>query len=27
MFFGDQAAAFANIARAIRPGGQLVMLV
>jgi len=26
MFFGDQAA-FANIARAIRPGGQLVMLV
>jgi SAM-dependent methyltransferase len=27
MFFGDQAAAFANIARAIRPGGQLAMLV
>lgn len=27
MFFGDQAAAFANIARALRPGGQLALLV
>ncbi len=26
MFFGDPAAAFANIARALRPGGRLVML-
>src|SRR5438105_3983935 len=27
MFFGDAHAAFANIARAMRPGGKLVMLV
>jgi SAM-dependent methyltransferase len=27
MFFGDPGAAFANIARAIRPGGRLAMLV
>ena len=27
MFFGDPAAAFANIGRALRPGGRLVMLV
>lgn len=27
MFFGNPAAAFANIARAIRPGGRLTMLV
>ena len=27
MFFGDQVAAFANIARAIRPGGRLSVLV
>nr|WP_296064997.1 class I SAM-dependent methyltransferase [uncultured Actinoplanes sp.] len=27
MFFGDPVAAFANIARALRPGGRLVMLV
>jgi len=27
MFFGDPAAAFANIARAIRPGGRLALLV
>jgi SAM-dependent methyltransferase len=27
MFFGDLTAAFANIARALRPGGRLVMLV
>lgn len=27
MFFGDPAAAFANIARALRPGGRLVQLV
>ena len=27
MFFGDPAAAFANIARALRPGGRLTMLV
>jgi SAM-dependent methyltransferase len=27
MFFGDPAAAFGNIARAIRPGGHLTMLV
>jgi SAM-dependent methyltransferase len=27
MFFGDPAAAFANIARALRPGGTLVLLV
>jgi SAM-dependent methyltransferase len=27
MFFGDPAAAFANIARALRPGGRLAMLV
>jgi SAM-dependent methyltransferase len=27
MFFGDPLAAFANIARALRPGGHLVMLV
>ena len=26
MFFGDPAAAFANIGRALRPGGRLVML-
>lgn len=26
MFFADRAAAFANIARALRPGGRLVML-
>ena len=26
MFFGDPAAAFANIARALRPGGRLVLL-
>jgi len=26
MFFGDQRAAFANIARALRPGGRLVLL-
>jgi SAM-dependent methyltransferase len=27
MFFGDQPAAFANIARALRPGGHLALLV
>jgi SAM-dependent methyltransferase len=27
MFFGDPVAAFANIGRALRPGGRLVMLV
>ena len=27
MFFGDPVAAFANIARALRPGGRLMMLV
>jgi SAM-dependent methyltransferase len=27
MFFRDPAAAFANIARALRPGGRLVMIV
>jgi SAM-dependent methyltransferase len=27
MFFDDPAAAFANIARALRPGGRLVMMV
>lgn len=27
MFFADPAAAFANIARAVRPGGRLAMLV
>ncbi len=27
MFFGDPVAAFANLARALRPGGRLVMLV
>lgn len=27
MFFGDQEAAFANLARATRPGGRLVLLV
>jgi SAM-dependent methyltransferase len=27
MFFGDPAAAFANIGRALRPGGRLVMIV
>jgi SAM-dependent methyltransferase len=27
MFFDDSVAAFANIARALRPGGRLVMLV
>ena len=27
MFFGDQAAAFANLFAAIRPGGRLVLLV
>ncbi|HEX5616987.1 MAG TPA: methyltransferase domain-containing protein [Solirubrobacteraceae bacterium] len=27
MFFADPAAAFANIARALRPGGRLAMLV
>jgi SAM-dependent methyltransferase len=27
MFFGDPAAAFANIGRALRPGGRLVMLI
>lgn len=27
MFFGDPGAAFANIGRALRPGGRLVMLV
>jgi SAM-dependent methyltransferase len=27
MFFGDRAAAFANIARALRPGGRLDLLV
>ena len=26
MFFGDPAAAFTNIGRALRPGGRLVML-
>ncbi|HTN81551.1 MAG TPA: class I SAM-dependent methyltransferase, partial [Acidimicrobiales bacterium] len=26
MFFGDKRAAFANIARALRPGGRLVMV-
>jgi SAM-dependent methyltransferase len=26
MFFGDREAAFANIARAVRPGGRLVLL-
>lgn len=26
MFFGDHAAAFANIGRALRPGGQLVLV-
>ena len=27
LFFGDSAAAFANIARALRPGGRLALLV
>src|SRR5215471_16585943 len=27
MFFGDPTAAFANIARSLRPGGRLVLLV
>jgi SAM-dependent methyltransferase len=27
MFFGDPRAAFANVARAVRPGGRLTMLV
>jgi SAM-dependent methyltransferase len=27
MFFGDAAAAFTNLARALRPGGRLVLLV
>ena len=27
MFFGDPAAAFTNIGRALRPGGRLVMMV
>src|SRR5581483_8598015 len=27
MFFGDPVAAFANIGRALRPGGRLVMMV
>lgn len=27
MFFGDPAAAFTNLARALRPGGQLTLLV
>jgi SAM-dependent methyltransferase len=27
MFFGDPVAAFANIGRAVRPGGRLVMMV
>ncbi len=27
MFFGDQAAAYANIARALRPGGRLALAV
>jgi SAM-dependent methyltransferase len=27
MFFGDQPAAFANLARALRPGGRMVLLV
>ena len=27
MFFGDPVAAFGNVARAVRPGGRLVMLV
>ena len=27
MFFGDPAAAFANVKRALRPGGRLVMMV
>jgi SAM-dependent methyltransferase len=27
MFFGDPAAAFANLARATRPGGRIVLLV
>jgi SAM-dependent methyltransferase len=27
MFFGDRAVAFANLARALRPGGRLVLLV
>ena len=27
MFFGDPRAAFAHIARALRPGGRLVLLV
>jgi SAM-dependent methyltransferase len=27
MFFGDKPAAFANLARALRPGGQLALLV
>jgi SAM-dependent methyltransferase len=27
MFFGDPAAAFANVARALRPGGRLALLV
>lgn len=27
MFFGDPAAAFANIRRALRPAGRLVMMV
>jgi SAM-dependent methyltransferase len=27
MFFGDPAAAFANIARALRPGGRLALAV
>jgi SAM-dependent methyltransferase len=26
MFFGDRAAAFANLARALRPGGRMVLL-
>jgi hypothetical protein len=26
MFFGDAPTAFSNIARAMRPGGRLVML-
>jgi SAM-dependent methyltransferase len=26
MFFGDRAAAFANLARALRPGGRIVLL-
>jgi SAM-dependent methyltransferase len=27
MFFGDPVAAFANVARALRPGGRLALLV